>query len=238
MATHDRHDEMEHAEADGVITVTLPVSEDGLLSLSTCDQLTDILLSPPDSASVIVIRSNGTQFCAGRERTAASVDDLPREVDRLAAVNHALRSSQLVSIAAVHGDAAGFGVGLAALSDFAIASPETEFSFPEVGIGLAPVLVLAWLPQLVGRREAFRLTASGSRITAQRALELGLVSQVTAGAGLDADIEALALEMRRRSPRVLSEIRDFLRVSDQSTEAEATELARARLVVGSLRRGD
>src|SRR5690606_19782622 len=137
---------------------------------------------PPVSAGVIVIKSNGTQFCAGRERTAASVDDLPREVDRLVAVNQALRSSPLVSIAAVHGDAAGFGVGLAALSDFAISSPDAVFSFPEVGIGLAPVLVLAWLPQLVGRREAFRLTATGARITAQQARELGLVTQVAASA--------------------------------------------------------
>jgi enoyl-CoA hydratase/carnithine racemase len=142
-----------------------------------------------------------------------------------------------VSIARVHGDAAGFGVGLAALCDFAIATPEAKFSFPEVEIGLAPVLVLAWLPQLVGRRQAMRLTATGASVDAGEAVALGLVTQVAEAAELDAQITELADGLRKRSPRVLAEIRDFLRVTDQATETQATELARSRLVVGSLRRG-
>ena len=36
-----------------------------------------------------------------------------------------------------------------------------RFYFPEVGIGLAPALVLAWLPRLIGERQAFWLTATG-----------------------------------------------------------------------------
>jgi enoyl-CoA hydratase/carnithine racemase len=222
---------------DGVLTVTLPVSTDGLLSLEACDQLTALLNAPPESAHVLVLESAADTFCVGRERTAATVDELPGEVDRLVAVNQALRSTRLVSVAKVGGAAAGFGVGLAALSDVAIASSAATFAFPEVEIGLAPVLVLAWLPQLVGRREAFRLTATGATIDAERAAEIGIVTDVVAPEALDDNVSALVADLRRRSPRVHGEIRDFLRISDQATEAEATELARARLVVGSLRRG-
>jgi enoyl-CoA hydratase/carnithine racemase len=222
---------------DGVLTVTLPVSATGLLTLADCDQIVALLNTPPDSAHVLVLESAGDAFCLGRERTAATVDELPLEVDRLVAVNEALRSTRLVSVAKVGGDAAGFGVGLAALSDIAIASSAATFTFPEVEIGLAPVLVLAWLPQLVGRREAFRLTATGAKVSAARAAELGIVSEVVAAEALDETVATVVADLRRRSPRVHREIRDFLRISDQATEAEATELARARLVVGSLRRG-
>jgi enoyl-CoA hydratase/carnithine racemase len=238
MTTHVSHtDTISQAVVDGVLTVTLPISDDGLLSLAVCDQLTELLIAPPDSARVLVLRTAGASFCVGRERTAASIDELPLEVDRLVAVNHALRNSSLMSIAVVHGAAAGFGVGLAALCDFAVAVPEATFSFPEIEIGLAPVLVLAWLPQLVGRREALRLAATGAAVDAQRALQLGIVTHVVTREDLDDEVTVLAGVLAQRNPRVLSEIREFLRVTDQAAEIDATEMARARLVVGSLRRG-
>jgi enoyl-CoA hydratase/carnithine racemase len=238
MTTHfSQADSVSQTLLDGVLTVTLPISDDGLLSLAACDTWAQLLTSPPQSARVLVLRSAGASFCVGRERTAASIDELPLEVDRLVAVNHALRNSPLTSIAVVHGAAAGFGVGLAALCDFAIAVPEATFSFPEIEIGLAPVLVLAWLPQLVGRREALRLAATGAALDAQRALELGIVTQVVAREDLDDAVAVLGGGLAQRNPRVLNEIREFLRVTDQAAEIDATEMARARLVVGSLRRG-
>ncbi|BBZ03791.1 enoyl-CoA hydratase [Mycolicibacterium chitae] len=221
---------------DGVVRAVLPLSDDGLISLDDCDRFTELLMSPPESAHIVVIESRAQSFCLGRERSAATVHELPDEVDRLVAVNHALRNSPLVSVARVHGDAAGFGVGVAALSDIAVAADTAKFFFPEVNIGLAPTLVLAWLPQLVGRREAFRLTATGAAISAERAAALGLVSETATAADLDARVDAVVQELRRHNPRVHREIRDFLRATDQATEAQATELAKSRLVIGSLRR--
>ncbi|CAJ1501084.1 enoyl-CoA hydratase/isomerase family protein [[Mycobacterium] burgundiense] len=221
---------------DGVLRVTLPLSADGLISLDDCDRFAELLNSPPDSAHVVVIESNAESFCLGRERSAATVHELPGEVERLVAVNQALRNTRLVSIAKVQGDAAGFGVGLAALSDIALAASTAKFSFPEVNIGLAPVLVLAWLPQLVGRREAFRLTATGAAISAARAAELDIISESVDAAGLDERVAAVVETLLPHDPRVHQEIRDFLRISEQATEEEATELAKSRLVIGSLRR--
>ena len=102
---------------------------------------------------MLVLRSAGEAFCLGRERTAATAHELPGEVDTLVAVNDALSRSPLVSVAVVAGDAAGFGVGLAALCDVAVAADTARFSFPEVGIGLAPTLVLAWLAGTVGAHD-------------------------------------------------------------------------------------
>lgn len=183
----------------------LPLSKDGLLSLAACDELRAVLNSPPRGAQVLVLESLGAAFCLGRE----SETDLHR-----VAVNEALRSTTLVSVAKVHGDVAGCGVGLAALSDFAIAASTASFSFPEMGNGAAPVRILAWLPQLIGRREAFRLTATGARISAAEAEALGLLTGVAAPDDLDAQTGAIVETLRRRSPRVHSEIRE-LRTADR-----------------------
>jgi len=66
-----------------------------------------------------------------------------------------LRCTRLVTVTEVRGDAAGFGVGVLAACDVAVAEAGARFFFPEVGIGLAPAVVLAWLPRVVGEREAF-----------------------------------------------------------------------------------
>src|SRR3712207_6933355 len=48
-----------------------------------------------------------------------------------------------------------------AACDVSVAVASARIFFPEVSIGLAPALVLAWLPRVIGAREAFWLTATG-----------------------------------------------------------------------------
>ncbi len=222
---------------DGVVDVVVERGDENLLTMQMCSVLTDHLLSPDPDEHVLRIRARGPAFCLGRERWAETPDDLRIEARTLVALNQALSSSRLVTIAQVGGEAAGFGVGLAALCDMTIAGPSAGFRFPEVDIDLAPVVVLSWLPRLVGRKQAFRLAASGQRIDARRAADLGLVNAVTdsddsLGAAVDDEVAAL----RKHAPRVHNEIKDFLRASDDLTEAQAYELALDRLVLGSMAR--
>lgn len=219
-----------------VVTVDLDLP-DGLLPLATAGELTELLRRPPEGAHVLVLRSRGDSFCLGRERTAATAHELPGEVDVLVQVNDALARSPLVSLAVVGGDAAGFGVGLAALCDVSVAVDTARFCFPEVGIGLAPALVLAWLEKVVGRRQAFWLTATGEQVDAARAVGLGLLNEAVPAADLEATVQARVQALLRHSPRVHAEIRDMLRVAAGMDVQQAHELARDRLVVGSLRRG-
>lgn len=209
---------------------------DGLLPLAAARQLTDLLRQPPAEAHLLVLRSVGPSFCLGRERTAANPHDLPGEVQVLVDLNDALSRTRLVTVAAVAGDAAGFGVGLAALCDVAVAAHPVTFSFPEVRIGLAPTLVLAWLARTVGRRAAFWLTATGEPVSAPQAVELGLLNAAVPEAELDDAVAAHVSALLQHPPRVHAEIRDMLRVASGLNAQQAHELAADRLVVGSLRR--
>jgi methylglutaconyl-CoA hydratase len=225
--------------SDGVLDVVIDRPPDNLLTVDLCAELTELLQHPPAGAHVVVLRAAGEVFCLGRERAGATPADLAFETRVLVALHQALRSSPLVTIAEVHGDAAGFGVGLIAACDVAIAVSDAHFWFPEVGINLAPALVLAWLPRVVGEREAFWLTATGERITASGAREMGLVNEIVSGAdGLAKEVAERVAALRARNPRIHSEIKDLLRAFRSLDEDQALELSVDRLVVGALRRGE
>ena len=228
---------LEFRSDDGVVEVVLAHGEDNLLSAKMCEALTERLRSPAPDEHVLRLRAEGTAFCLGRERVATTPADLRAEVSRLVALNQALGASRLVTVAQVHADAAGFGVGLAALCDVTVAAPSAGFRFPEVDIDLAPVVVLAWLPRLVGRKHAFRMTATGARIDAAQAAAIGLVTAVApADERLAATVDGEIAGLRRRSPRVHAEIKDYLRATADLAEPHAYDLALDRLVLGSMAR--
>ena len=222
---------------DGVVDVVIDRGPDNLLTMDMCRALIRRLTAPDDDDHVLRIRAIGPSFCLGRERSAQTPTDLRTETRVLAELNQALASSPLVTVAQVHADAAGFGVGIAALSDVTVAAPSAGFRFPEIDIDLAPAVVLSWLPRIVGRKEAFRLAATGRRIAADRAAQLGLVSVV---ADRDDDLEALVDDeiagLRKHSPRVHAEIKDFLRARSDLSESQSYDLAIDRLVLGSMAR--
>jgi methylglutaconyl-CoA hydratase len=225
--------------SDGVLEVVIDRPPHNLLTVELCAELTELLHHPPDGAHVLVLRATGSVFCLGRERAGATPGDLVSETRILVALHRALRDSPLVTIAEVHGDAAGFGVGLIAACDVAIAVSDAQFSFPEIGINLAPALVLAWLPRVAGEREAFWLTATGEAISANRAREMGLVNEVVSGTdALAKEVAERVAALRARRPRIHAEIKDLLRAFRSLDEDQALELSVNRLVVGALRRDD
>jgi methylglutaconyl-CoA hydratase len=214
---------------------------DGLWALADVRELTALLESPPEGAHGLRIRSAGEAFCLGRERggTNTAPGLVRGEAEALVAATRAFRRTRLVTVAEVQGDAAGFGVGVVAACDVSVAVADARFSFPEVGIGLAPALVLAWLPRKVGERQAFWLTATGEQVPASRALELGLLNAVVASAEeLRKDVDDRVSALRARSPRVHAEIKDMLRAFGAVGDDAALDMSIDRLVVGSLRRGE
>jgi methylglutaconyl-CoA hydratase len=218
-----------------VVRAVLDRGDGNLLTTETCQRLTELLLDPPASAHVLRLSARGPSFCLGRERAARDAPALDAEIGALVALSRALRRSPLVVVAEVHGDAAGFGVALAALATVSIAAPSARFWFPEVEIGLAPVLVLSWLPRVVGRKRAFDLTATARRLAAAEALELGLLTAVAPSDGaLAATVDDYVAALRKHLAGVHAQIAGFLEASADLTQEQAEELAGGKLVLASL----
>jgi enoyl-CoA hydratase/carnithine racemase len=229
------------AVSDGVVVAELDRGPENLWTLDDLRELTALLADPPEGAHVLRVRSVGEAFCLGRERggTSSAPGVVRGEAQTLVDVTRAFRRTRLVTVAEVQGDAAGFGAGVVAACDVAVAVTDARFYFPEVGIGLAPALVLAWLPRVIGERQAFWLTATGERVPAARALELGLLTGVVASAEeLAKDVDERVALLRSGSPRVHADIKDMLRAFAAVGEDPALDMSIDRLVVGSLRRGE
>lgn len=216
-----------------VVTVRICRPPDNAFSTDMCHDLSELLMRPPHGAHLVVLEGSEGVFCRGRER-AADTKGAAATVDALRQVTQSLRDSSLVTIAKVNGDAAGFGVGLAALCDVAVASSRSRFWFPEITHGFAPSLVLSWLPRVVGRRQAFWLAATGSVLSAGEAEQLGLVNVVTTSDNLDATTSSMVESLLSSPPRVHSDIKRDLRDFEQASAGTAGLMAIDRLLISTL----
>jgi enoyl-CoA hydratase/carnithine racemase len=217
-----------------LITVQIARPPDNLFTLEMCRQLTAILLSQPKDARALLLTAAGPNFCLGRERTALLYDDIYAMTRELADLNAAIVNSKLIVVAQVSGDAAGFGVGLAALADVSIATSGARFWFPEAEAGLAPALVLTWLPAALGRRLAFWLTATGQPLNADQAQRGSLINQAVPADHLGTAVSE-AIELLLRPPSAVSaEIKRDLAAFAALGYHEASDHAVDRLVLRSL----
>jgi methylglutaconyl-CoA hydratase len=193
-----------HASAsDGVLTVTLDRPEHGNeLSAPMFAALLEVLhqQAAAPNATVLVLRGAGPAFCTGRDRSATDLAGLRDEAARIITLKRALRAVPLITVARVHGAAAGFGVGLAMLCDFAIVADDAQLSFPEMRAGLPPAAIMAYLGEYALPRHAFPLVLFGETFSAAHARAIGLVNDVVAPSELDGAVDALVAKILRLNP--------------------------------------
>ncbi len=148
------------------------------------------------SVRVVVLKGAGRAFCAGLDLKEERVEG---EAGPVAGLRVQRRVSEIVMrmrrapqpiISLIHGPASGGGFALALASDIRIAGPKARMNaaFIRIGLTACDVGVSYFLPRLVGASLASELLLTGDFIDAERALRLGLVSDVVP----DEEIEARA----------------------------------------------
>lgn len=139
--------------------------------------------SDPD-CHVLILQGSGRYFCAGGDVAgmADSKDKNGYLLDLAGAMHEvilAMAHSRLVTIAAVHGPAAGAGLGLVLNADFVLGTPEATFLSAYAGVGLTPDCGVSYLlPQVVGPRRAAQMCLDGQVATAAESVEWGLTSRL------------------------------------------------------------
>lgn len=138
----------------------------------------DEALAAAAAARVLVITSEGPEFCAGMDLAAALAQDpaaLHPTLARFAACLQRLGAGSLVTIAAVEGAASGGGLGLAAACDLVVAGPKASFALPELRVGLVPAVIMPALLRRLRPQQVRRLALTGEALTGAQAAALGLV---------------------------------------------------------------
>lgn len=153
----------------------------------------------------LVLTGDGDKFfSAGADLNRFNHDDKGKSFEFANAFGHGfetLAGYNGVSIAAINGYAMGGGLEAAMACDIRIAESHAQMALPEATVGLLPCGLgsqhLAWL---VGEQWAKRMILLGERIKADKALEIGLVSEVVdAGASVDKALQ-LCANVEKQSP--------------------------------------
>lgn len=171
-----------------------------------------VTLGAQDGVRTVFVRGVGGTFCAGADlgwmRDAADFSEEENREDAraLARMLKSLHDIPALTVALVEGAAFGGGAGLAAACDLALATPDAQFSFSEVRLGLIPAVISPYVVAAVGPRAARRLFATGVRFEADAAERLGLVERVVEDAdALHAAARAMAHAQCACAPRAVGE---------------------------------
>jgi len=203
-------------ERDGdVAIVTIERAERrNALDAATATALAEALTTAGQSARVVIVTGAGKAFCAGGdlEELEAWSTKSPEEISStlygsFQAMVRGIRHSDAVFIAAINGAAVGAGMDLALACDLRVAAEDARLGQVWVRLGVIPGTGGAFLTQLLaGSTKAAELLLTGDLITAQEALDCGLVNAVVPRAG--SSNEAVLGEARALAERILRHPRD------------------------------
>jgi 2-(1,2-epoxy-1,2-dihydrophenyl)acetyl-CoA isomerase len=169
-------------------------------------------------ARVLVITGAGRGFCAGQDlgdravAPAGTAADLGESIEKnYKPLVLALRSLQMPVIAAVNGVAAGAGANIALACDLVIAARSASFVQAFSKLGLVPDSGGTWtLPRLIGNARAMGLTLLGEKLSAEQAVQWGLIWRCVEDAELSAVVDGLANQLAAAPTRGLARTKQAL----------------------------
>lgn len=132
-------------------------------------------------------------------------------------------------IGKINGFALGGGLELAMACHLRVAAETAKLGQPEITLGLIPGFGGSQrLLRLCGRAAALELCLLGTPVTAQRALQLGIINEVVAADALDARVQALAAQLAQAAPLALRGILDAIHVGGECAIGEGLEYESAQ----------
>jgi 2-(1,2-epoxy-1,2-dihydrophenyl)acetyl-CoA isomerase len=208
--------------AVGLLTLNEPASlnamtPDLLGSLATA---IDEVTSDPE-VRALVLTGEGRGFCSGQNLKASESlgpDMVAGVMRHYWPAFQALRECRVPVVVAVNGVAAGGGFSLAMAGDVIIAARSASFIQVFSRVGLVPDLGSTWLlPRFIGRQRALELMLLNEPLSAERALDWGLVQQVVDDDRLLDEAIKYARRLAQGPTRALVATRRLLEESEHSS---------------------
>src|SRR6202045_112666 len=190
----------------GVARITLNRPEHNLLNEAFLRELADGIMLAGETREVklVVMDSACKVFCGGIDIGEYTSERVFQMLDAFHAAFSGMLEVGKPVICVVNGPAIGGGAELAAFGVFVIATPKARFAQPEISIGIFPPLASTILPYLVGPKVALELVLTGEPVTAERALELGLINRLVPEAQLEKTVNDLVARISGHSGPVLT----------------------------------
>ena len=175
---------------------------------------------------LIFISAKQNNFIRGfnlAEFEGKSTEQLEKFAEETQLVMREIEQLKVPTVAAIHGDCYGVGLELALACRIRIATDDshTLFAMPQVRSGLLPFCGgTQRLPRLIGLKDAAPLLLTGDKINVKKALELGLVDQLTSKTGLKSTALSYILEKKgvketqSKTAQLWKKAKNFLEVTE------------------------
>ena len=190
----------------------------------------------------VLLRAEGKNFCVGGDiRSFSSAPDRGALLEQMAGRLHesvaALAALPAPVIAVVQGAAAGAGLSLVAGADLVLAGRNANFTMAYTGIAFSPDGGATYfLPRLIGLRRTQEMALTNRRLSAEEALQWGLVTKVVDDDQLAAEGEALAQRIAAGPSFAFGAVKKLL--NDGATRNLVTQLAAETQAIAATARSE
>ena len=205
-----------------VVTLNRPQSANSLntqMGIDLLDLWTRLIEDAGDARCVVLTAAGDRIFCAGadlKERNGMAREQWLRQHEIFERQYWALADLYLPVIAAVNGHAYGGGFEMVLSCDFAYSANSARFALPEVTLGIMPGAGGTQnLPRAVGERRAKEIIMTGKPISAQQALEWGVLNGVCEPQELMPKVLEIARTIAGNAPLSVRQIKKSVRFGMQ-----------------------
>lgn len=181
-----------------------------------------------ENVKCVVLTGTGKAFCSGQDLKDFNEKKLTFKEALEQKYNPLIKNIAYMPkpvICAINGVAAGAGLSLSLACDYRIASESASLIEVFINVGLVPDSGSAFfLPRIVGYAKAFEMCATGDKVTAAEAKEIGLVNKVVSGKLLMKSALAVAKNFASRPTKAIGMIKDLMNRSFESSLDQILQL--------------
>ena len=221
-------------EQDGrILRATFNTAPDNGVSDMMAGAFSEAILSAHETSDMVLLRSNGPDFCTGRVRDASAGPPSPEaysrrpEYDPIFGCYRSIKDAQVPVVAVIEGRCMGFGTAVASVCDVSFASSTATFNIPEVGHNVMPTMVMSAVYDRMPRNAILWMAYSQDFIDAERALTYGLVSQVIDADKHDAEVDRFCERMIKNPQPAVLGLKEYLRSAPRMDDQGALDYARS-----------
>lgn len=217
MTAENDHVRTERVDGVGRIVMDRPGSLNSMdREMAEALRTATVEFAEDDAVRCILLTGTGDAFNTGADVSTLSGD--PSDARRLRAIATHLHTAighvagaPKPAVTGLNGVAAGGGFGLALSGDLVVASESArlEFAYPRIGLS-GDGGATYFLPRLVGRRRAREIALLDEPISADRAVELGLATEVVPDGEFEDRLAAVATDLAAGPTRAHAEVKRLL----------------------------
>lgn len=156
---------------------------------------------------VAILSGNGRCFSAGADLSGGAPEKY-RYTGEFRDISQTRNVFKPI-IAALHSHVVGYGMWIALDADYRIATEDTSFWLPEPQWGIATIPA-AWFPKVMPWAIASELLLFAERVTAKRALDVGLINKIVSADQLLAEAEVHANRICELSPIAVQGMKELM----------------------------